>query len=249
LTLLKDKVEKQKCVDFFMPKKEVRIGVSILSADFGHLADEAKRIEDAGADSIHIDVMDGLFVPNLSLGPRAVEAIRRSCTLFLDVHLMIYNPFDYVEPFIASGADGITFHFEATENVEDTLGYIHKCGKKAGLAFNPETPCSMVEPFLTQCDLILFMSVSPGFGGQKFQEEVVEKIHCLQELCGRPVCREERKKKKMSPLDIQVDGGIDKKTGKECVSAGANWLISGHYLLCQPNLKVAIEELKKVCVL
>ena len=121
-----------------MEKCPIQICPSILSGDFGRLADEAKRLEQAGANAIHIDIMDGHFVPNLTLGPRAVAAIRRSCKLFLDVHVMIYNPFDYIEQFVQAGADRITFHFEATEDVDDTIAFIRRCGKKAGLAFRPE---------------------------------------------------------------------------------------------------------------
>src|SRR5258706_8471769 len=151
-----------------MQKNPIQVCPSILSGDFGRLADEAKRIEKAGADAIHIDIMDGHFVPNLTLGPRAVSAINRATHLFLDVHIMIYNPFDYIESFVQAGADRITFHFEATEDVEDTLAFIKRCGIQAGLAFRPETTFSMIPKYIDKCDLVLLMTVSPGFGGQKF---------------------------------------------------------------------------------
>lgn len=226
----------------------VQICPSILSGDFGHLADEAARLEQAGADAIHIDIMDGHFVPNLTLGPRAVAAIRRSTRLFLDVHIMIYNPFDYIEVLVQSGADRITFHFEATEDVEDTLSFIRKCGKKAGLAFRPETSFGMIPKYLYLCDLILLMTVSPGFGGQTFMPEVLEKVRSTRELCDRHGIRQGGLVKQgasLAPFDIQVDGGINAETGRLCREAGANVLVSGHFLFSQPNMKKAIENLRK----
>src|SRR3990167_9190215 len=141
-----------------MTQNSILIAPSILSGDFGYLADAAKRAEDAGADLLHVDIMDGHFVKNLTLGPRALQSINKATSLFLDVHLMMYNPFDYVERFIEAGADRITFHFEATEEVEETLAYIRKCNVKAGLAFSPETSESMVLKYLEKCDLILLMT-------------------------------------------------------------------------------------------
>lgn len=229
----------------------VQIVPSILSGDFGRLSEEAGRIQNAGADGIHIDIMDGHFVPNLTLGPRAVEAIRRSTSLFLDVHLMMYSPFDYVERFIQAGADSITFHFEATEDVEDTLAFIRKCGKKAGLAFRPETSFSMIPKYLYLCDRILLMTVSPGFGGQEFMSEVLEKIHLTREYCERHGIREggivlqqETRSDTLNPFLIQVDGGINEETGKACLKAGANVLVSGHYLFSQQSLAEGIQRLR-----
>lgn len=234
-----------------MENLKIQINPSILSGDFGKLADEAKRLEQAGADGIHVDIMDGHFVPNLTLGPRALGAINRATKLFLDVHLMIYNPFDYIEMFIQEGADRITFHFEATEDVEDTLAFIRKCGKKAGLAFRPETSFSMVPKYLYQCDMVLLMTVSPGFGGQKFMPEVIEKIRLAREYCDRNGIREGGfvpkgglKPESLPPFDIQVDGGINEATGKECVAAGANILVSGNFLFQQPDLSKAIKNLR-----
>lgn len=223
-----------------MEKNKIRISPSILSGDFGALADEAKRIEKAGADEIHIDVMDGHFVPNLTFGPKAVGAINRATSLFLDVHLMIYNPFDYVEAFVAQGADRITFHFEATEDVEETLAFIRKCGKQAGLAFRPETSFSLIPKYLDQCDLILLMTVNPGFGGQKFMPEVIEKIQLTRELSDKYG----KKERGGQPLYIQVDGGINVETARQCVQAGANVLVSGEFLYRQPSLAEGIHSLR-----
>lgn len=223
-----------------MEKNKIRICPSILSGDFGALAEAAKEIEKAGADEIHIDVMDGHFVPNLTFGPKAVGAINRATSLFLDVHLMIYNPFDYVEAFVAQGADRITFHFEATEDVEETLAFIRKCGKQAGLAFRPETSFSLIPKYLDQCDLILLMTVNPGFGGQKFMPEVLEKIELTRELADKYG----KKEKGAHPLYIQVDGGINVETGRQCVQAGANVLVSGEFLYRQPSLAEGIHSLR-----
>ncbi len=230
-----------------MEKFQLQICPSILSGDFGRLADEAKRLEQAGADAIHIDIMDGHFVPNLTLGPRALAAIRKATGIFLDVHIMIYNPFDSIEVLIQSGADRITFHFEATEDVEDTISFIRKCGKKAGLAFRPETSFSMVPQYLDKCDLILLMTVSPGFGGQKFMVEVLEKVRLARDACDKRGIRQggiARQGLSLPPFDIQVDGGINQDTAPLCVKAGANVLVSGNYLFKQPDMKKAIEALR-----
>lgn len=230
-----------------MEKFPIQICPSILSGDFGRLADEARRLEQAGADAIHVDIMDGHFVPNLTLGPRALSAIRKATRLFLDVHIMIYNPFDFVEAFVQAGGDRITFHFEATEDVEDTIAFIRKCGKKAGLAFRPETSFSMIPKYLYLCDLILLMTVSPGFGGQKFMPEVVEKVRQTRGYCEKHGIRQGGIVKQglsLPPFDIQVDGGINVETGRTCVEAGANVLVSGDFLFNQPDLKQAIENLR-----
>jgi ribulose-phosphate 3-epimerase len=208
---------------------------SVLSADFAHLADEVQKAELAGADRLHVDIMDGHFVPNLSMGPKIVAAINRSTNLFLHVHLMVYNPFDFVERFVEAGADQISFHLEATEDVEDTLEYIRRCGVRSGIAVCPETPVSMVFPHLSLLDEILIMTVNPGFGGQSLIPETIEKI------------REARYwvEKEGAAVNIAVDGGINEETAITCSKAGANVFVAGTYLFESSDMTKTISSMRK----
>lgn len=212
----------------------IKVAPSILAADFGYLADEARRVEESGADYMHIDIMDGHFVPNITMGHHIVAAINRATQLFLDVHLMIYNPFDYIERFVEAGADNITIHLEATEEVEETLAYIRKCNIHAGLAFNPETSISMIPKYLDKCDMILLMTVHPGKGGQAFIPEVLEKIEFTRNVCS----------KLNIPMDIEVDGGINPETARQCLEMGANVLVAGTYIFNAPDMNEAVNALR-----
>ena len=218
--------------------KKIKISPSILSADFSQLGNEIKRLEEGGADMIHVDVMDGHFVPNLTMGPPIIKNLRKFTKLPFDVHLMISPVHKYIQDYADAGANIITIHPEATENLKDSIKHIKELGKKVGVSLNPETKTDIVMKFLTEIDLILVMSVHPGFGGQKFIPEVINKIKELNNI----------KTKKNIKFDIEVDGGIDFNNSKLVVEAGANILVSGTTIFKSNNgdIKKNIEILKSI---
>jgi len=219
----------------------IKIATSILSCDFAHMADEIARIEESGADMIHIDVMDGHFVQNLTMGSAIVSAIRRNTKLYLDVHLMIYQPFSYIERFVKAGANRITFHIEATEDVQDTLDFIKKCNIEVGIAISPESPISMVLPYLPHIDSLLIMTVHPGFGGQQFLEKMLEKVSFIRDWVKDHSIRTPAG----SSLEIQVDGGINLETTPLCYQAGATEFVSGSFLFASSDMKRAVAALRE----
>ena len=197
--------------------KKIKISPSILSADFSQLGNEIKRLEEAGADMIHVDVMDGHFVPNLTIGPPVIKSLRKYTNLIFDVHLMISPVHKYIKDFADAGANIITIHPEATENLKESINLIRSLNKKVGVSLNPDSKIDLIKDILKDIDLVLIMSVHPGFGGQKFIPDVIKKIEKLKLI----------KNEKNLNFDIEVDGGINFENSKSVIEAGANILVSG----------------------
>ena len=212
----------------------IRIAASILSADFGRLADEVRAAEDAGADWIHVDVMDGSFVPNITVGPLLVRAVRTATRLPVDVHLMIVQPERYIERFADAGADVISVHVEASVHLQRTLHEIRALGKRAGVVLNPHTPEDSVRYVLADADLILVMSVNPGFGGQSFLPQVLPKVRALRSMIDDAGL----------PIDLEVDGGVNAVTARAVVEAGARVLVAGSAVFDERNRASAVATLR-----
>ena len=213
-----------------MKTPSLKIAPSLLAADFSHLSEEIRKVEEAGCDLLHIDVMDGHFVPNITVGPFIVKAIRKVTKLPLDTHLMIETPEKYIREFAEAGSNNITVHAEACpNNLKSVIDLIHSFKITCGVSLKPASPLSMIEKYLDDVDLVLLMTVNPGFGGQSFMPDVMTKVAELRKRFGK---------------DIEVDGGINKDTGKLAVKAGANVLVAGTAIFGKPDVRKAIEELR-----
>ncbi len=216
--------------------KKIQISPSILSADFSQLGNEIKRLEEGGADMIHVDVMDGHFVPNLTIGPPVIKALKKQCSIKFDVHLMISPVHKYIEAYSDAGADIITIHPEATEDLEKSILKIRSLNKQVGVSLNPESKIELIADYLEKIDLVLIMSVNPGFGGQKFMPEVLDKVKELKKI----------QTKKNMKFDIEIDGGINFDNYQSAIEAGANILVSGTTIFKSNNgdIKKNINLLK-----
>jgi ribulose-phosphate 3-epimerase len=214
----------------------IEIVPSILSADFAHLADEISRVERGGASMLHLDVMDGHFVDNLTIGPPVVEGVRKATRLHLDVHLMIENPGRYAAEFVKAGANSVSVHYEACRHLDGVLGTIRNSGAMAGVVLNPGTPVAVLEDVLEVADYVLLMSVNPGFGGQKLIPYVLDKVRKLDRM---------RHEKKLA-LPIEIDGGVHQENLADVVRAGCDWIVTGSAIFHSPDPEAAVREMREI---
>ena len=214
----------------------IEIVPSILSADFARLAEEIARVEQGGAAMLHLDVMDGHFVDNLTIGPPVVEAVRKTTRLHLDVHLMIENPGRYATAFVQAGANSVSVHYEAARHLDGVLGLIRKAGAMAGVVLNPATPVAVLEDVLDVADYVLLMSVNPGFGGQKLIPYVLDKVRKLDRM---------RREKKLT-LPIEIEGGVNRENLAEVVRAGCDWIVTGSAIFHSQDPEAAVREMREI---
>ena len=214
----------------------IKISPSILASDFSKLGDEIVSVADAGAELIHIDIMDGMFVPNITLGPCVIKSVRKVTDKIFDTHLMINDPIRYIEDFAKAGSDIITFHFESCTNHSEVIDRIHSFGKKAGISIKPATPAFVLEPLLPLVDMVLVMTVEPGFGGQSFIPETVESVKVVKDMLTRLGLAEK--------VDIEVDGGITPETAPIVKNAGANVLVAGSAVFKAEDRKAAVDAIR-----
>jgi ribulose-phosphate 3-epimerase len=214
----------------------IEIAPSILSADFARLADDIARVERAGVTILHVDVMDGHFVPNITIGPPVVECVRKVTRLHLDVHLMIENPERFVDAFVGAGANSVSVHYEACRHLDGTLGMIRKAGALAGIVLNPATPVSVLDDVLEVADYVLLMSVNPGFGGQKLIPYVLHKAGQLDRM---------RREKKLA-LPIEIDGGVNRQNLADVVRSGCEWIVTGSAIFHSPDPEATTREMREI---
>jgi ribulose-phosphate 3-epimerase len=214
----------------------IEIAPSILSADFARLADDVARVERAGVTILHVDVMDGHFVPNITIGPPVVECVRKVTRLHLDVHLMIENPERFVDAFVGAGANSVSVHYEACRHLDGTLGLIRKAGALAGVVLNPATPVEVLEDVLEVADYVLLMSVNPGFGGQKLIPYVLRKARQLDGM---------RREKKLA-LPIEIDGGVNRQNLADVVRSGCEWIVTGSAIFHTPDPEATVREMREI---